>query len=127
VPLEPRDHPRVTALDAAVFLDELLLLAVFAAGGYGLVDNLLLRIVLALLLPSTAAAGWGRWLAPNAARRLEHPRRLVAKLALVAVAAVLLAATGHPWWALAFLVISVALVTGGELVDQRRRQPPPRP
>ena len=106
----------MTALDAAVFVDELLLLAVFAVAGYDFLDNLVVRIALAVLLPSTAAAGWGRWLAPNASRRLEHPRRLVVKLALVAVAASLLAATGHPWLASAFLVVSVVLLTAGELL-----------
>ena len=115
MPAEPAQ--RVGPLEAAVFLDELALLAVLGAAGAGLGGSSVTSTLLAILLPLAAAILWGRWLAPRAQRRLAHPARLAAKLALTAVASALLAASGPVWWAVAFLVISAALLTAGELAS----------
>ena len=103
----------VGAIDLAVFLVELLLLAVLAVAGARLGSHVM-AIVLAVLLPLLAATSWGLYLAPRASRRLRNPGRLVAKLALVLVAAALLGASGPLAWALAFLVIGGAVITAGE-------------
>jgi MFS family permease len=108
----------VGLLQVAVFLDELALLAVLAVAGARLADGTAVRIALAVLLPLLAAVAWGRWLAPRARGRLGHPARLVAKLALIAVASALLAWAGSPWWSAAFLVVSAALVTLGEMSER---------
>ena len=114
----PAEHPeQVGPLQIAVFLDELALLAVLGVAGARLGGSAVASTLLAILLPLAAAVAWGLWLAPRAQRRLAHPLRLAAKLALTAVAAGLLAASGPIWWAVAFLVISAALITGGELAS----------
>ena len=106
-------------LQVAVFLDELVLLAAFAVAGARLVDGTLASIALATALPLAAAVVWGLLLAPRAQRRLGHPSRLIAKLVLVAAAAVLLAWAGLPLWAAIFFVASAALLTAGELSEAR--------
>lgn len=109
-----------TAVEIAVFLNELLLLAVLALAGARLGGNVALRILLAIALPAAAAALWGRWLAPRASGRLAHPARLAAKIALFAVASALLAAAGLPVWAAAFFVVSAALIATAELSAAKR-------
>lgn len=116
----PDDRSGTSALDAAVFLDELLLLAVLAAAGARLANGLALAVCLAIVLPAVDIVLWGRWLAPRAARRLRPAPRLAAKLTLVTVASALLAVTGAWVLALAFLVVSVTLITAGELPEVRR-------
>jgi Protein of unknown function (DUF2568) len=106
---EAPGQARPTAVDAVVFFDELLLLAVLAVAGARLGGNLALRIALAIALPLAAAAGWGWLLAPRSSRRLANPARLAAKIGIFAAASVLLAVTGLPWWAAAFFVVSAAL------------------
>ena len=44
--------------------------------------------------------------------------RLADGTALIAVASALLAWAGSPWWSAAFLVVSAALVTLGEMSEQ---------
>jgi hypothetical protein len=113
--MPPEQVQRVGPLEVGVFLDELALLAVLAIAGARLGNGIATSLFLAILLPLAAAVLWGAWLAPRARRRLGHPARLVAKLALVAVASALLAGTGLTWAAAAFLVVSAALLTAGEL------------
>ena len=113
---DPQD---VGPVQVAVFLDELVLLAAFAVAGARLADGTLASIALAAVLPLAAAIAWGLGLAPRASRRLPHPARLAAKLALVAAAAVLLALAGLPWWGAGFFAVSAALLTFGELAEQR--------
>ena len=108
------DQQRITAVDAAVFLGELVLLAVLVIAGARLGGSTALRIVLAVALPAAAAALWARWLAPRAAW-LANPARLAAKIAVFAVAAVLLAVAGLPIWAAVFFVASAALNAFAEL------------
>ena len=104
-------------VELAVLLVELVLLAVLAVAGTRLGDGALAP-VLGVVLPLGAAVLWGLRLAPRATRRLPDPRRVVAKLALVLVAASLLAVSRAPVWAAAFLAISGALVTIGELRER---------
>jgi Protein of unknown function (DUF2568) len=113
---DPQD---VGVLQVAVFLDELVLLAAFAVAGARLVDGTIASIALAAALPLAAAVVWGLLLAPRAQRRLGHPARLVAKLALVAAASLLLVWAGLPWWGAIFFVASAALLTAGELSEGR--------
>jgi hypothetical protein len=116
MPAEPAQH--VGPLQIGVFLDELALLAVLGVAGARLGGSAVASTLLTIVLPLAAAVVWGRWLAPRAQRRLGHPLRLVAKLALVGLASALLASSGAPWWAAAFVVISAALVTAGELSER---------
>jgi hypothetical protein len=109
---------RVGALQAAVFVDELALLAVLAVAGARLASGALGSWVLGIALPLAGAVVWGLWLAPRSGRRLAYPMRLAAKLALVVVASALLAAAGSAWWAGGFLVVSAPLLFAGELSER---------
>jgi hypothetical protein len=113
---EPQD---VGLLQVAVFLEELVLLAALAVAGGRLVDGTVASIALAAALPLAAAVVWGLVLAPRAQRRLGHPVRLVAKLALVAAASALLVWGDLPWWGAVFFAGSAALLTAGELSERR--------
>jgi hypothetical protein len=104
----------VDVLDVLVFIVELLLLAVLAVAGARLGSHLT-AIVLAVLLPLVTAVAWALYLAPRASRRLPHPSRLVAKLALMLAASASLAAASALAWGLAFLLAGSTLVTVGEL------------
>jgi hypothetical protein len=110
--------PAPAALQLGVFLDELALLCVLGLAGARLGAGGVTGIALALLLPLAAAVLWGRWLAHRARGRLRHPARLAAKLALIAAASLLLAVSGLAWWAVAFLVVSAALHSAGELAER---------
>lgn len=115
MPAEDAQH--VGALQVAVFLDELALLAVLGVAGARLADGTWARVGFAVLLPLAAATAWGCWLAPRARRRLGHPARLSAKLTLIAVASALLVWADLPWWGAIFLLVSAALLTWGELSE----------
>ncbi len=111
----PRSGARpVDALDVLVFIVEMALLAVLAVSGVRL-GSRATAIALAVLLPLVAATLWGWYLAPRASRRLPHPWRLAAKLAMILAAAALLAASGAAGWGLAFVITGGALVIIGEL------------
>lgn len=115
-----RDGATLTAWDVAVFADELLLLAVLAVAGAGLGDALVVRIVLAIVLPLAVVILWGRWLAPRASRRLGNPAGPVVKIVLFAIASALLAATGTVLWAALFGVVSLALLVTVEMSARRK-------
>ena len=121
--MSDHDLHRTGPLQVAVFLDELALLAVLALAGARLADATAVRIALAVLLPVAAAYVWGRWLAPRSQTRLPYPRRLIAKLALTAVASALLIATHLSGLAILFYAISAALLTAGE-ISENRQEPP---
>lgn len=106
------------ALDLSVFIAELALLVVLSVAGARLGSNGL-GVVLGVGLPLLAAVLWGLRLAPRATDRLSYPARLVAKLAMVLVAAALLAASGALAYAVSFFVISAALFTIGELRERK--------
>lgn len=110
---------RPSALDIAMFVDELLLLAVFAVAGGRLGGPDAGRVALAVLFPVAAGVVWGMWLAPRAARRLSSPARTAAKIALFTIASVLLAATGALLWAVLFWAVSVVLLVTAEVSTRR--------
>jgi Protein of unknown function (DUF2568) len=111
---DPPAPESLGALDLAVFLVELALLAALAVAGSRLVEGAS-AVVLAVLLPLSAAVLWGLLLAPRASRRLAMPARLFVKLGLVVVAAALLAASDALAWGIGLLVVSGGLIAAGEL------------
>ena len=109
------------ALLALRFLAELGMLACFAIGGWQVRDSTLTSVVLAVLLPLVAAAVWGRWVAPRAARRLPDPLRLAAEVLLFASAFALCFAA-VTWLAIATCVAFLVSIParGREVVAQLR-------
>jgi hypothetical protein len=116
--LSAHDPQSAGILQAAVFVDELVLLAVLAVAGARLADGRLASIALAVALPLVAAVIWGRWLAPRARGRLAHPARLVVKLALIASASALLIAADLVRFGVLFFLVSAALFTAGEFAER---------
>jgi hypothetical protein len=121
----PRTRP-VDALDALVFIVELVLLAVLAVAGARLGSHTT-AIALAVLLPAVTAVLWGFYLAPRASRRLPHPARLMAKLAVMLAASALLVASGAVASGLAFFLAGGTVVAVGELRDAAADRSGPRP
>ena len=80
------------------FVLELCLLAAWAVVGWHLGGAVVLRVLLAVLLPAAAATAWGLWVAPRATRRLDDPARLGVEVVLFAGAAAGLALAGWPLW-----------------------------
>jgi hypothetical protein len=76
------------------FAAELGMLTALGYGGWHLVDQTALSVVLAVALPLAAAVVWGRWIAPRAAPRLSDPAKLVVEVVLFAAAAVVLVLAG---------------------------------
>ncbi|GAA1840391.1 hypothetical protein GCM10009836_19670 [Pseudonocardia ailaonensis] len=103
--------------DTGAFLAELAMLAGLAAAGVGLGGSTGIRIALAVVFPLVAAVLWGLWLAPRAGRRLPRTRRIVAKVALLAITGGLLVAAGHPVLGIAGFVVTTAVVTTAELTS----------
>ncbi len=89
----PPDLPagRIGALAGVRFLAELGLLAALAFSGAALGQTPMWSWALAVALPAVAAAVWGRWVAPRAARRLSDPARLGVEVILFGAAAAALA------------------------------------
>ena len=109
------------ALLALRFLAELGMLACLAIGGWQVGDSTLTSVVLATLLPPVAAAVWGRWVAPRAARRLPDPLRLAVE-ALLFASALALCFAAVTWLAIATCVAFLVStpVRGREVVAQLR-------
>jgi uncharacterized protein DUF2568 len=101
--------PRLSGISGVVltfrFLTELALLAGLAVAGARLGENLVFRIVDAVLLPLAAAALWGLFIGPRARRRLPDPARLVVEFVLFAGAGLALALSG---WLVAGIVLAAA-------------------
>lgn len=89
------------------FALELCMLAALAAWGFSL-SSVFGQIALGIGTPVAAAALWGLFVAPKAARRLADPWRLAVELVLFGCAAGALAATGRSALAAAFLVVVLA-------------------
>jgi hypothetical protein len=66
------------------------------------------EILLAVAAAGLFIAVWGRWIAPKAANRLQDPARLIAELAIFAVAAAALAIGGHTALAIGFAILVAA-------------------
>ena len=80
------------------FLLELCMLAAWAVVGWHLGGAVVVRVLVAVLLPALAATVWGLWVAPRARRRLEDPARFAVEAVLFAGASVGLAVDGWPLW-----------------------------
>ena len=92
-----------------VFLDELLAMAALGvAGWHAGGGSRLLSWLLVVLLPLAAAAVWGLFASPRAP--LGGPvLRLLVKVLVFAAGCLGLWLAGHPGWAAALLVFSVAV------------------
>ncbi|MBW4041596.1 MAG: DUF2568 domain-containing protein [Acidobacteria bacterium] len=88
------------------FLLELALLAAAVAIGLLLPAALVVRVVLAVLLPMLVIATWAAVMAPRATRRLAPPQRVLVQTVLFALAVASLAVLGQVVWA----VVLAALV-----------------
>jgi hypothetical protein len=89
---------------------ELAALAALAVWGANATSSSTINIALAVGAPVAAAAIWGVWSAPRAARRLRGHALTLLELALLAVSAVALAAAGYP--ILACILVVVAVLNG---------------
>jgi len=87
-------------LDVLAFVAELGMFVGLAVGGWQVVDEPALSVLLAVLLPGAAAGVWGLWCAPRAAHRLARLTRWAVKVTLFGIAFVLVAnASPQPGWA----------------------------
>jgi hypothetical protein len=105
---------------------ELAMLAAFAVTGWGWASTTPVRLVLALALPTVVAAFWGVLLAPASGRRLGGTALPATQLGVLLLAGVGLASAGHPWWAVALVVLSVGDLLAVEWRNRaagRRRRP----
>ncbi|WP_372736656.1 YrdB family protein [Nocardioides sp.] len=82
-----------------------------AAGGVG-------GLVLAVLLPLAAMTVWGLWCAPKSPRRLVTRWRVPLELGIFMLAALALAAAGHPALGVAMAVVSILNAVGLGLYRQ---------
>jgi hypothetical protein len=109
-----------SALDVGVFLAELALLAALIYVGIALPPSVVGKVVAAIALPVVVGVAWGRWLAPRASRPLPHRTALALKIAIFALASVLLALAGPAWLAVVFFLITEVLVVTAERARWRR-------
>lgn len=86
------------------FILELCLLAAFAFWGYQTGGSTLSKIILLIVAPLGAAVVWGLFIAPKSTFHPPGSVRLVLEIALFALAAVGLAATGRGLLALILIV-----------------------
>lgn len=84
------------------FLSELGMLAALAYSGWHLADGGATGLLLAIVLPISAAAVWGGFIAPRAPRRLRDPVRFGVEVLLFGLAVAGLAAYGQ--WILAVVL-----------------------
>lgn len=96
-----------------MFLAELAMLAALVYVGLA-PPTLVGRIVLVVGLLAVYIVTWGRWLAPRAPRRLAPGPGLFLKVMIFAVGSVLLLWAGPVWLAVAFFVITEALIVAAE-------------
>lgn len=89
------------------FLLELCMLAALAYWGFQTSSNLFLRIVLGIGAPLLAAIIWGRFMAPQAKKRLAGLPYLLLKLLIFGLALLALAVAGQVTLAMIFVVILV--------------------
>ena len=96
-----------TGLLALAFASELAALAALAFWGWTVPDSTLPRVRLAVGTSMLAAVLWGVFAAPQAPVRVLALAALV-KLLVFGSAVAALAATGHPWLAVALAVAAAA-------------------
>ncbi|WP_405009343.1 DUF2568 domain-containing protein [Kitasatospora sp. NBC_01539] len=106
------------------FLLELCALAALAVGGWAAPGPVVVRALLAVVLPLAAALLWGRYAAPNAP--VKSPAAwLLTQLLVLGGAVLALALAGHPL--AAALLAGAAAVNTALLVALGRLRPPVRP
>jgi hypothetical protein len=105
----PDDGPEMTVLKGLNLGVRLLLeIAALVALGYAgwvLGPSTPVSVVLLVVLPLAGAVVWGRWVAPNASRRLPDPRRLGVELVVFGAAVLGLAVAGQTRWAWGLAVL----------------------
>lgn len=102
----------VTTLNLGVlFLVELGMLASFFMFGMSLHAPLIVRILVALALPSFVAVLWGMYFAPRASRDLAQPWNAMGEYALFILAGLALLASGHKTASIVFVAIAIASET----------------
>jgi Protein of unknown function (DUF2568) len=99
------------AVEILSFAAELAMLAVLAVTGARLgAGTLAFELVLAILLPLSAASIWSVWMAPRSSRRLVDPGRLGAQVALFAATGGLAGIAGVATLGIAFGVTATVLL-----------------
>ena len=98
------------------FLVEVAMLILLGHWGYRLFDNMLMKVLFAILAPLVAAILWGIFAAPRSKTRLQQPWLLVFKLVMFISTAVLIYLEGHIFIAAALLFFallnqSVSIIT----------------
>lgn len=111
--MTPEPTPRLSGVAGVVltvrFLTELALLGGLALAGTQLGGGVALAIVDAVLLPVAAAAIWGLFVAPRAARRLPEPARFLVEFALFAGTGVVLVLVGWPVSGIVLAVVGIGI------------------
>src|SRR5262245_34386325 len=92
---------------ALTFVLELVALAALGYWGYTVGEGTLAKLGLAIGLPLVTAVVWGLFLAPKAVYTVPAWLRFLLKVAVFGLAALALAATGHPWMGIGFALIVV--------------------
>ena len=93
------------------FIAELGMLAALAWAGWHLVDSTFGSLVLAVVMPATAAVVWGLWIAPRARHRLVDPARAVVEGVLFFGSFVLVTRSDSSTVAPALLLLAAFLVS----------------
>lgn len=96
------------ALLAVVFLAELALVGGLAWLGVSIGGSVVVSAVLAVVFVAVIVVFWGRWMAPNARRRIPDPARLVVEIVLYGGTAAGLIAVGHVLPAIVGGVLAIA-------------------
>jgi Protein of unknown function (DUF2568) len=92
---------------ALAFLLEICMLAAFAVWGFQASLETVVKIILGVGVPLLAVVIWGIFLAPRSARRFTGLTLHLAELLIFGLAALALAAAGHPDLAIIFAVVAV--------------------
>ncbi|MFE5793263.1 YrdB family protein [Streptomyces sp. NPDC056503] len=109
--------------DLVAFVVELVALGVLAWWGWRAADPVVLRVVLAVAVPGTAAVVWGLFAAPKARFRVPVAGVLAVKALVFGAATVALVGLGHGTAAVVFGVVAAVntvLVTVSRTGGARR-------
>lgn len=106
------------AVLALVFLDELLAVAAIGVWGWHVGSSAVVSLALAVLLPLAAVTVWSLFASPKA-RHGGPALRPVVKVLVFGLACLALWDAGHPGWALALLVFSIAVNATAQLPSVR--------
>lgn len=93
------------------FLLEILLLIIAGYWGFHQGESVLMKYILALVLPVVIATLWGLFAAPKSKKRLKNPLRTIFKLVLFFLAVFFSYQSGHLALAVIFAVITILNVS----------------